>query len=514
MVKKVAWILIDGVGDIQIPEFDNRTPLEAADTPFLDALAECGMNGLMDPVETGLACGSDTAHLNLFGYDPRVYYRGRGAFESMGSGLDMEPGDIAFKSNFATLDPATNVVLLRRADRNFEEIGPILCAALNGIKLPNFPDVEVAVKYATEHRCAVRIRGPNLSDQITGTDPLVDNLPLIRSEAFDPANPAAVRTAAVVNELSAAIQAALTAHPINAARVQAGKNVANLVLLRGPGERLRVCRCHRVPSFAERHGGIRAFMIAPTAIIAGVGMTLGMDLIKVPGASGDYHSNYTAKAQAFCHALEGLPPLPAWRAEADEGPHQMGFLHLKGIDDSSHDGNPALKTALARATSRESNFSSPPGIETPALQRDRRELIERADRMLGLVLNRLQDGPHDVTVFVLGDHSTPCCVKDHSCEPVPVLVCPLASFKRRYRAVAALQLLSHTRDLPAAHYPPLPAAPDQAAESDRARHVLHHQLASWTDGVVRYGERYAHAGRLGRFPGSEIMRMVEAVLLD
>ncbi len=62
----------------------------------------------------------------------RRYYRGRGAFESMGAGIDMAPGDIAFKSNFATLDPASGRVLRRRADRRFEDLGPQLCAALDG----------------------------------------------------------------------------------------------------------------------------------------------------------------------------------------------------------------------------------------------------------------------------------------------------------------------------------------------------------------------------------------------
>ena len=104
--------------------------------------AAAGLNGLMDPVEPGLACGSDTAHLSLFGYDPRTHYRGRGAFESMGAGLAMDPGDIAFKCNFATLDPATGVVVRRRADRRFEELGPQLCAALDGLRLPSFPQVQ------------------------------------------------------------------------------------------------------------------------------------------------------------------------------------------------------------------------------------------------------------------------------------------------------------------------------------------------------------------------------------
>ena len=50
----------------------------------------------------------------------------------MGAGLCMEPGDIAFKSNFAILDGGSGVVLSRRADRRFEEEGPLLCAALDG----------------------------------------------------------------------------------------------------------------------------------------------------------------------------------------------------------------------------------------------------------------------------------------------------------------------------------------------------------------------------------------------
>jgi 2,3-diphosphopglycerate-independent phosphoglycerate mutase len=95
--SRVAFVLVDGIGDVSVPSLVGRTPLEAACTPRLDAVAAVGVTGLMDPVEPGLACGSDTAHLSLLGYDPRVYYRGRGAFESMGAGLAMAPGDIAFK---------------------------------------------------------------------------------------------------------------------------------------------------------------------------------------------------------------------------------------------------------------------------------------------------------------------------------------------------------------------------------------------------------------------------------
>ena len=86
----------------------------------------------MDSVEPGRACGSDTAHLGIFGYDPRETYRGRGAFESMGAGCSVDPGDIAFKCNFATMDGRTGIVTARRVDRTFDVEGPVLCTALDG----------------------------------------------------------------------------------------------------------------------------------------------------------------------------------------------------------------------------------------------------------------------------------------------------------------------------------------------------------------------------------------------
>eukprot|EP00798_Chlamydomonas_sp_ICE-L_P006637 gene6637-3294_t len=144
--ESVLLLVIDGVGDVAIPSFQDRTPLEVAHTPTLDAIAAAGLNGLMDPVEPGLACGSDTAHMSIFGYDPRSFYCGRGAFESMGAGIKMAPGDIAFKCNFATLDPSSGLVTKRRADRKFKHMGPTLCAALDGLSLPSFPEHTVVVR--------------------------------------------------------------------------------------------------------------------------------------------------------------------------------------------------------------------------------------------------------------------------------------------------------------------------------------------------------------------------------
>lgn len=103
-MAKVLIILMDGVGDCQTNEFKNKTCLEACNIPYMDKIAQSGLNGLMDPVETGLSCGSDTAHMNIFGYNPFIHYKGRGSFETMGSGLNMDVGEIAFKCNFAHMD--------------------------------------------------------------------------------------------------------------------------------------------------------------------------------------------------------------------------------------------------------------------------------------------------------------------------------------------------------------------------------------------------------------------------
>ena len=85
--------------------------------PFFQAIAATGLNGLQDPVQPGLACGSDTAHMQILGYDPLKLYRGRGAFETLGTGDKMDPSDIGFKSNFATMKD--DIVIRRRADRAF-----------------------------------------------------------------------------------------------------------------------------------------------------------------------------------------------------------------------------------------------------------------------------------------------------------------------------------------------------------------------------------------------------------
>ncbi|CAH9077405.1 unnamed protein product [Cuscuta europaea] len=481
--KRVAFVLIDGLGDVSLPRFGYQTPLEAAKIPNLDTIASAGVNGLMDPVEVGLACGSDTAHLSLMGYDPRVYYRGRGAFESMGAGLAMLPGDIAFKSNFATLDLATGVVLSRRADRHFEEEGPVLCAALDGMKLPSFPEYEVRVRYATEHRCGVVVKGPKLSGNISGTDPLKDNRLLLQVEALDDTEEA-IHTAIVVNELSKEMSRILVSHPLNAKRSAEGKSIANVVLLRGCGIRIEV------PAFEEIHG-LRPCMVAPTKIIAGLGLSLGIDILEAPGATGDYRTILTSKAIAIADALSApLQPCPnvfvpgedEHKPGGSDG-YDFGFLHIKAIDDAGHDKASVFKV----------------------------KGLEAVDRALGqlakLLWSAQSSGKFEFFLCVTGDHSTPVEYGDHSFEPVPFSLCSLKDF---VGAVGGEAVLSETSLDPF----PLPMNNDgkDILTADLGVERRKKGKGFSGDSVAEFNEIAAARGCLGRFSGSEMMGVINTYL--
>src|ERR1044071_4333682 len=109
-MARVVYVILDGLGDDPVREFDGRTPLEAANTPNLDALARRGRNGLVYTVGKGIAPESDIAVFAMLGYDPRRYHSGRGPLEALGSGMDMRDGDVAFRCNFATVEDGMKIV--------------------------------------------------------------------------------------------------------------------------------------------------------------------------------------------------------------------------------------------------------------------------------------------------------------------------------------------------------------------------------------------------------------------
>lgn len=366
----------------------------------------------MDPVEPGLACGSDTAHLRLLGYDPRTI-RGRGAFECIGSGIEMASGDIAFKCNFASMaitkdheqlkdcDHCTgeknlndlsfipsadhHSTLLRCVDKQFEkeaiELSNWLTAQLK--TLPDFfPLHSIQIVHQKQHRCIVKISGPSLSDAITGTDPLKDSLPLLHCTPvkghLECSN--AQFTSSLINALSTQITLLLSKHPINLQRRLQGKPEANAILFRGCG------MLPSMKSFEELHG-FQGFMIAPTCVIAGIGLCAGLKLLQAEGATGRVESNWKAK---FALALQTLK----------QDLYPFGFVHIKAVDSACHSKNYEQRCSAMR------------GI----------------DEALGFLLEQLSE---DTLVVVTGDHASSTVSGDHSVEPVPFVAYSSAQ-KRRW----------------------------------------------------------------------------------
>ena len=163
---KIVLLVIDGLGGLPSPE-TGKTELETARIPNLDALAARGICGLADPVAPGITPGSAPGHLAIFGYDPVTYQIGRGVLEAIGIGLELQPGDVAARGNFCTID-SKGLITDRRAGRISTEKCTELCQLLSGISVSG---VQVLVYPVREYRFVAVFRGENLAADVTESDP-------------------------------------------------------------------------------------------------------------------------------------------------------------------------------------------------------------------------------------------------------------------------------------------------------------------------------------------------------
>ncbi len=163
---KILLVIGDGMADRPADELGGKTPLQYAKMEFVNSVVKDSMVGLMDPIAPGIRPGSDTSHLSILGYDPFEVYTGRGPFEAAGLGMELKPGDIAFRCNFATVDEKL-IVKDRRAGR-IKEGTEELIREINGMEIDG---VKFFVKPGVEHRAALVMRGENLSPYVSDADP-------------------------------------------------------------------------------------------------------------------------------------------------------------------------------------------------------------------------------------------------------------------------------------------------------------------------------------------------------
>ena len=382
---KLIYIIIDGMGDRPIEELDDKTPLEAAETPYMDSLAKTGKTGLMYTVGKGIAPESDAAVVSILGYDPFAHHVSRGALESLGAGLNMRNGDLALRCNFATLAP-DNSIIDRRAGRNLtqEEADELAQAVNEQVQLESHP-ASLQIKSTATYRAALIIRSKEkrLSGNISNTDPAykrINSVGVADLEAemilktcapLDKTEEAKI-SAELVNEFTQKATPVLDQHEVNRRRVKEGKLKANLILSRDAGSMVP-----KFPPLSELYG-LNFVCLADMNVERGISRLAGMSLVDLPLPSKSLEKDCKLRVKKLFEVL----------------PHYDCFyIHIKGPDEPGHDGDFNLKS----------------------------ELIATVDKhFVGEMLQQINLEDH--IICITADHSTPCKLKAHSDDPVPLLI--------------------------------------------------------------------------------------------
>lgn len=298
---KLALLVMDGLGDLATRQQSYLTPLEAAHTPNLDALSKDSAQGRMIPLAPGLTPGSGPGHLGLFGYDPLEVQVGRGVIEALGLGMELKPGDICARANFATLD-AKGIVTDRRAGRIPTETCEKLCALLSA-KIKKIGDTEVLIQPGKEHRFVVIFRGKGLEGPLTDADPNREGLAIPTVKPRDPKNAGQKKVAKLIADF---YKAALP--------VIADQKPANGFLMRG------IAHQPHITSFEERYR-LRPAALAVYPMYKGLAQLVGMKKIEGPQTIKEQFERYVAEYDNF----------------------DFFFIHYKYTDKYGEDGNFAAK---------------------------------------------------------------------------------------------------------------------------------------------------------------------------
>jgi 2,3-bisphosphoglycerate-independent phosphoglycerate mutase len=376
---KYVVIIGDGMADYPVEGLKGKTPLMVAKTPHMDWMAKEGEIGLVRTVPRGFNPGSEIANLSIFGYDPVIYYTGRGPLEAVSLGVQLQPDDIAFRCNLVTLQGDGIKMVMEDfsaghiTDDEAREIILDLDKRVGTDEIRFYPGVSYrhlmvlrdgASKFSNLEKLELipphdiigkeifpflpKTSGPSKSQKLgrTGEDQILSLM--TRSQQF------------------------LEDHPINVARKVKGLPSANSIWLWGQG------RLPHMITLKERFG-IEGYVISAVHLLKGIGVLAGLEILEVPGATGYFDTNYDGKAQ---YALRGLK-------EKD-----FVYVHVEAPDEAGHMGDLQLKI----------------------------EAIEAFDKkIVGAILKGMNDFKR-YKVMVLPDHPTPLSVRTHTDDPVPYVI--------------------------------------------------------------------------------------------
>ena len=363
---KSIIILGDGMADEPIEALGGKTPMQYADTPYMDKLAEMGVTGRMKTVADGFHPGSEVANMAVLGYDLPTVYEGRGVLEAASIGYDLKPSEMAMRCNLICVegDILKNHSSGHITTEEADELIRFLNEKLGSDRIHFYTGVS--------YRHLLVVKGGD--KRLDCTPPHDVPLHPFRPLMIKPEAPEAQETADLLNNLILQSQEILKDHPVNLQRIAAGKDPANSIWPWSPGYR------PAMQTMQEMYGFKQGSVISAVDLIRGIGVYAGLEVIDVEGATGLYDTNYEGKAHA---ALEALKT------------NDFVYLHVEASDEAGHEGDVDLK------------------IRT----------IENLDkRAIGILFEELQKWDEPVAIAVLPDHPTPWAIRTHTNTPVPFLI--------------------------------------------------------------------------------------------
>ncbi len=361
---KYVIVLGDGMADEPLEELGEKTCLEYAKTPAMDALAPLSEVGLVKTIPDGMKPGSDTANLAVLGYDPEKYYSGRSPLEALSIGVSMKDTDIAIRCNIVTIsEDEAEFEAKTIIDHSSDEISTEDAAVLLKAVADELEDETYRFYVGTSYRhCLIWDHG-----EVVELTPPHDVLTQ-KIGQYLPADPK-------LREMMKKSHEILKDHPINIERKKQGKNPANCCWFWGAGTK------PMLSSFEEKNHK-KGVMISAVDLLKGIAIGAGMKVIEVEGANGGLHTNYEGKADAAIRAL------------TQDG-FDFAYVHVEAPDEMGHQGSSAKKI----------------------------QSIEYLDeRVIERIRNGLEKAGEDFRMLIMPDHPTPICKRTHTADAIPYLL--------------------------------------------------------------------------------------------
>ena len=363
---KYIVVLGDGMADWPLEQLGGKTPLQAAAKPHIDALAKSAEVGLCRTVPAGFKPGSDVANLSVMGYDPHTCYTGRSPLEAVSIGIDLKETDVTLRCNLVTLSDEEKYEDKTMIDYSAGEISTAEARELVEFLKKHFDSERCRLYAGVSYRHCLVVSDGQTGHELTPPHD-ISGRPV---KTFLPQGPMGEFYLDMMKRSARLLQD----HPVNRARIAAGKRPANSVWFWGEGTK------PALENFSEKFGK-RGGVISAVDLVKGIGILAGMRIIEVPGATGNYDTNFAGKADAALGALLGGL--------------DFVYIHMEAPDECGHQGDVAHKI-----------YS-----------------IEQIDaKVVARLCEGLNAAGERFRMLICPDHPTPIAVRTHVSDPVPYLL--------------------------------------------------------------------------------------------